>query len=223
MKKSLLLASLSALLLAACSDPKDPTKENFKAAISAAFQKVSAGNPTKSQACYELDKAKIDLASNTARLEFPPLKYAADAVRGSKTFAILESLRLTGFATLSTETTQTRIGEVTTSVYALNPETVKIFATEVPGFFGASTKHEVCGGELVVTEVISFTEPVDSPNGRVVTVDARLKVESPAAWLTAEPMLAAYPDLQQRLNEGLEFKVPLVLKDTGWEVREPLF
>lgn len=223
MKKTLIVTAFSAFLLSACSDPKDPTKENFKAAISAAFDKASAETPTKTQVCYELDRGKIDVASNTARLDFPSLKYMADAVRASKSFAILESLRLTGFATHESETTKTRIGDLTTSVYTLNPDTVKIFTTEVPGLFGSSTKHEICGGKLAVAEVIGFTEPVDSPNGRIVTVDVRLKIESPAAWLTAEPMLSAYPGIQQRVDEGVEFKVPLVLKDTGWVVREDLF
>jgi hypothetical protein len=223
MKKTLLLASISALLLSACSDPKDPTKENFKAAISAAFDKWSAESPTKTQLCYTLDRGKIDLATNTARLEFASLKYLADAVRESKSFAILESLRLTGFATLETETTNTRIGALNTSVYTLNPDTVKIYTSESPGIFGSTTKHEICGAKMVIGDVISFTEPVDSPNGRVVTVDVQLKVDSPAAWLTAEPMLAAYPGLQKRIDEGVQIKVPLVLKDTGWEVRDRMF
>jgi hypothetical protein len=223
MKKTLLLASISALLLSACSDPKDPTKENFKAAISAAFDKWSAESPTKTQLCYTLDRAKIDVASNTAVLEINPYSFVAEPVRESKTFAILESLRLTGFATVESETTKTRFGDRTKSVYTLNPDTVKIYASQSPGLFGSTTKHEICGAQMVIGDVISFTEPVDSPNGRVVTVDVQLKVESPAAWLTAEPMLAAYPDLQKRLDEGVQIKAPLVLKDTGWEVRDRMF
>jgi hypothetical protein len=218
MKNTLLLASISALLLSACSDPKDPTKENFKAAISSSLERQTQTNPSSTQMCFPVPGAEVDGNAVTAKILTPGDDPASERIRGSRAFALLESLHSTGFANRDSQTDRLFTREVKYSVYTIDPAKVPIVTTEVIGLL--EPKVEVCGGPLTVADITSFTEPSDSPMGRVVTVDARMRVESPAPWLTTDALLAANPELKQSLSDGFDRKFYLVLKDTGWETIE---
>jgi len=214
MKKTLIVTAFSAFLLSACSDPKDPTKENFKAAITASLARQAEAKPNSTQVCFDLRGAEVDVDANTARI-LSPDDPSGSRIRGSKTFAVLDSLHSTGFATRESETTPLRTRNVTYLIYSLDPEKAHIVSSQPLGLL--SPRTQVCGGSVAIADVIAFTEPVDSPMGRVVTVDARMRIDSPAPWLTSESMLSAHPELKQQVADGFDMKFNLVLKNTGWE------
>lgn len=189
------------LLLASCGNPKDASKDNFRAALQGWFDqhgecvtigdmpaKIPADSPLRAKAAYEAMTMAGLLTMESKREEQP-------AIMGhSRTYDIL--------------------------LYRPTDEGAKVIRKAANTFLG---RYELCYARRDVTDVTSWTEPGDIMGLHVSQVRYRYRLNDIAPWASAPAMRAAFPKIAAALDkpEG-EDKASLVLTNEGWRHEKSL-
>lgn len=211
MKLKTISISLGALVLAACSNPQDPSEYNFKAAIQDYY--------AKKQACFNI------------RADFPYqlAKSAYSYQRESEVFSELVSI---GFL----EETETE-KEVKFYFGSQPPkkEPATTYSMTAAGKAASKSPEKsflsmggtnFCYGEYKVSEITNFTEPADFMGQKVSEVHFKYKAENISDWAKNSPLLQAkFKEIARDIASSstpIDGEAALILTNNGW-VHEKLF
>lgn len=190
----LVLASMAAVLIVACSDAKTAGKANFQKAIQAYWD-------TRAAICVSPPAPTVPFDMDGGPSFFPRLRQRADA------------LVTAGLLTRAVES-PARQGSAEKYRYAMTAAGEKALVK------GAGTNRApgdaFCGGKVRVKEVLNFTEPSDALGVRISEVRYRADVQDLPAWVRNPQVVAANPELAGELSADARRRSLLVLRNDGW-------
>jgi hypothetical protein len=201
--KVLAIGSL-ALLFAACGNPKDANKGNFKKAIQAYLD-------SQHGLCVQIPEKEFPFVLANREF-FMSDKGMADALADagllSKRDTEIEQKQYFGKSKM-----------VPATEYQPTDEGKKYSLTKTKE---GKERREFCTGHYVVSEIDNFTEPSDMVGMTVSQVNYRYKLEDAAGWVKSEPLRAAYRNIPEQTDAEIKSRDMLVLTNEGW-IHEVLF
>ncbi|MGG6269888.1 hypothetical protein ACQ4M3_26565 [Leptolyngbya sp. AN03gr2] len=203
-KKYFAWAAIAALLsLTACENPKEANKENFKVALNQYFKK----NP----ACL-LSSGKFPIEKEQGKIEF---------FRTSKSISKAEYDALVTVGLLEVQVVQKERGS-----FLGSPVTAPVLVYDLADKGKKSFKPDegFCYGTREVTEIVKFTEPSETPQGKAAQVAYKYRTIPTADWADklSQPELAKLfpnPELTA-FKEPQEAVIVFVLTNEGWEPQQ---
>lgn len=195
-----LVAALTFAAVAAltgCSDKKEASKSNFKAAIQEYYDKGF-------RPCVSISVKDVPFTLEKKGIYFQREPQKATALVKAGLLSEKES-----------EVRNNWNGKMEPATeYSLTDEGKKYRAKE-PGVM-------FCGGEFKVVEVENFTEPADMLGTKVSQVNFTYKVVNAPAWAKNPDVQAAYPAIKDGIADKARYKTVLVATSEGW-MHERLF
>lgn len=230
-KHALLIpAAIAAVSLSACTDPKQPSKENFAAAIVRSLEKSSVADRSL---CLNLpgrldENHSLDIVQSKRRFEAGDASHEETRRRNA-----LSALAENGLFTRTDSEFQQQGYEdrrffkdhVRTTFTLTEPAKSMLQEGKEAEYFmgvviGYSPVPALCVGELELVGIDGYTEPADLNGKRVSEVTARFRYTGLPAWMS-DAAVAGYWKAAASAAEGdMARKVPLVLTGDGWEVLE---
>ncbi|MEE4450542.1 hypothetical protein [Novosphingobium resinovorum] len=188
--------AVAALLLAGCSDSKEVSKGNFKAALQGWFDK----NPE----CVNIGRIPATLRADTP--EKQRASYEALAAAG---LLSIESRREERPPIMGTDMSYDAL------IYRPTDTGAQMIHKSSDPLFGG---FDLCFARRNVIEVTSYTEPADVMGIWATQTRYRYSLVDIAPWTQAAEVRAALPRLSRALEkaEGAD-KASLVLTSEGWQ------
>lgn len=217
------------LLLAGCNDPKEASIKNFTAATQKMLDAAAQKNAPVRALCLNVNVNEANLERNSLITSF---RYTQSSERQERDrferdpeFKLLKALADAGHLTPEVNSTQKRGffgGQQTVETHEFTVAANSGLTTSIDHdrFFGVRGAS-LCGGRPELVEVTRFTEPTDTPMGRVANLDVRFKIaDVPPAF--SSPAVAQYNEsFAARIALPHKANLMAALMNDGWEV-EPL-
>lgn len=203
------------VLLAACGSSSGASKANFADAINAdlATRCIRVDFDMNSSARSHRFPVSVELEQKTSWQS----EAEADA-SNRKNLAQYDALVAAGLLNRDAGTVKAQYGkyQVPAKIYSLTSEGKKSLLKENYTSF--------CAGTYEVVDVVSFTAPGQSLDGRT-TSSARytFKPKDVPAWARSEAVQAAFRGLAKDISDNQEGKASLTLENDGWSSRRSSF
>lgn len=216
------LALAAAVGLAACADPKQPSKGNFAAAIQRGLE---TADRHRQSLCLELpgkmaeDKASFSIEQPKKHFESGDARY--DGVKQLNALIPLDEHGL--LERVDSEFDGAWKSDYVRSTFTFT-EKAKPLLNEgktnstFNAFLGRSNPISLCVGKLELIEVDSYTEPADLMGKRVSEVSARFRYVDLPAWTSQDGVTAYWGGAKRAANGEFVQKIALVLTGDGWMV-----
>lgn len=203
MRKMLLIGLACCLSLAACKNPKKPSKSNFTKAINSYLDKQ--GNLCASVGAFPIDltvaeqKMTIGEAPEMIALEQAGLVHSRDTIVAPR---------------------HTMFGPVPphpVKRYELTDTGKPYYKSSNDAF---SPAGELCYAQTTVDSIVKWTQPVTEDSQSQTEVTYTYKIENLAAWAQNPAVQRAFPFISTTLNAQSkdERRIGLHLTNQGWKV-----
>ena len=208
LKKLVLTAIAPVVLLAACSNPKDASERNFKAALQAHYDRPDQA------ICIQVS-IPLDRANNTGeKIELKPIEVRSDSKGDDTLFALAKAGLFTEEVREAPNPNRRDKSNpmIRTSVFSLADEGRK-FIRDGGGAF--SRRLNFCTGKLEVISITNFTQPTEMLGFTMTQVRYKTRVTEQAPWLTNEVMKAAFLFREKDFADGADARASLLLTNNG--------
>lgn len=184
------------LLIAGCSDPKEASKGNFKAALQGWFDEHGE--------CVNIGRMPAELRADASQKD----RAGYDALTQAGLLSA-ENRRVERPAIMGTDMSYDA------TIYHPTESGQKVIRKSGNRLLGG---YDLCFARRNVVEVTSYTEPADMMGLRASQVRYRYRLEDIAPWAQSAALRSALPRLASALDkpEG-EDKAALILTSEGWQ------
>ena len=220
--RGLIPLGTAGLMLAGCSDPKAPSKANFKAAIN----KWGETSPV----CFALPDGDVKAAGADDK-PFPiyvdqsPSRNAFDLQNRKRLQDRLDTLVAAGALRASAETIKVKLyfsfdnklNDLQVRAYNLSDEGTKALRRDVSPFGDHGRWPSLCYGTPTVDEIVEFSEPNSAMGMTVSEVSYTYHLKDVPSWARDARINQAFPEIAKAKVPGRTGKTSVILMNDGWK------
>lgn len=220
MKIAILIATVSAVALAGCSNSKEASKGNFEHAINDWIEKqppclgVPDGTVTAPGQKY---------GSLPVYVEATPSKSPYDEESRQRRLAPLTALAEAGLLKVTkTEIEQKNMfggseQKVAVMAFDLSDKGKSAYSNESSKTAMSGVRSGFCYGKPHVDEVTNFTQPGDMMGMTISQVSYKYHLADLPDWAENAKVTEAFPELKRNTAESRDAKAAVVLTNDGWK------